>query len=234
MAARTGFLARGPEILGSLWDKAGRAGRLDVIREVVYDMIVALRVRGVAEGQPLNPQTLKVMKDHPQSTPLPAPRMDYSFRALRTELEISSAGEQLYRLRRRVALAQFFNDYTSAQADPHAFLYPEQKKESLKSSATARKRKRSSPKGAKKYGNRLSTLVHNRIVDLMYPSLVLSDENLESEEARAKQAEKVSEREAASQKVKNWRASGKPWSALIKRFDWGILLLLPTDFLDQK
>src|SRR5256885_14973688 len=134
------------------------------------------------------------MKDHPQSTPLPAPRMDYSFRALRTELEISSAGEQLYRLRRRVALAQFFNDYTSVQADPHAFLYPEQNKESLKSSATARKRKRPSPKGVKKYGNRHSTLVHNRIVDFMYPSLVLSDENLESEEARAKQAEKVSER----------------------------------------
>ena len=65
MAARTGFLARGPEILGSLWDKAGRAGRLDVIREVVYDIIVALRVRGVAEGQSLNPQTPKVIKDHP-------------------------------------------------------------------------------------------------------------------------------------------------------------------------
>src|SRR6266516_2170147 len=64
------------------------------MREVVYDMIVALRVRGVAEGQQLNPQTPKVMKDHPQSTLLPAPRMDYSFRALRTELEISSAGEQ--------------------------------------------------------------------------------------------------------------------------------------------
>jgi hypothetical protein len=232
-AAGKGILAKGPEILGSLWDKARRAGRLNVMREVVYDIIVALRDRGVAEGQQLNPQTPKVMKDHPQSTLLPAPRMDYSFRALRTELEMSSAGEQLYKLRRRVALAQFFDVYTRAQADPHAFLYPEQNKELLKSSARARKRKRPSPKGAKKYGNRLSTLVHNRIVDLMYPSLVLSDENLESE-ARAKQAEKVSEREAASQKVKNWRANAKPWSALIKRFDWGILLLLPTDFLDQK
>ena len=56
-------------------------------------MIVALRVRGVAEGQQLNPQTPKVMKDHPQSILRPASRIDYSFRALRTELEISSAGE---------------------------------------------------------------------------------------------------------------------------------------------
>jgi hypothetical protein len=60
-------------------------------------------------------------------------------------------------------LLQFFNDYASAQADPHAFLYPEQNKELLKSSARARKRKRPSPKGAKKYGNRLLTLVHDRI-----------------------------------------------------------------------
>lgn len=195
---------------------------MNVMREVVYDMIVALRVRGVAEEQQLNPQTPKVMKDHPQGTLLPAPRMDYSFRALGTELETSSAGEQLYRLRRRAALAQFFDYYTRAQADPHAFLYPE------------RKRKRTSSKDTKKYGNSLSTLVHSHIVDLMYPDLVLSDENHESEKARAKQAEKVSKRAAASQKIKNWRANGKPWAALIKRFGWGILLLLPTDLVDQK
>jgi hypothetical protein len=137
-------------------------------------------------------------------------------------LETSSAGEQLYRLRRRAALAQFFDYYTRAQADPHAFLYPE------------RKRKRTSSKDTKKYGNSLSTLVHSHIVDLMYPDLVLSDENHESEKARAKQAEKVSKRAAASQKIKNWRANGKPWAALIKRFGWGILLLLPTDLVDQK
>ena len=77
--------------------------------------------------------------------------------------------------------------------------------------------------------------MHNRIVDLSFPNLILKDVgDLQSEEARAKRAEKVKKREAASQKVKNWKANGKPWSALIKRFDWGILLLLPTDFLDQQ
>jgi len=34
--------------------------------------------------------------------------------------------------------------------------------------------------------------------DFMYPSLVLSDDNLESEEVREKQAEKISEKETAS------------------------------------
>jgi len=55
---------------------------------------------------------------------------------------MSSAEEQLCRLRRRVALAQFYDDYTRAQADPHSFLYPEQKKISVKSLTATRKRKR--------------------------------------------------------------------------------------------
>jgi hypothetical protein len=60
---------------------------------------------------------------------------------------------------------------------------------------------------AKRYGNKLSTLVHNRIIDLMFPGLVLG------EEIRAKQEEKISKRKAASQKVKNWRA-GLRWSTV--------------------
>lgn len=101
---------------------------------------------------------------------------------------MSSAEEQPYRLRRLVALAQFYNDYTRAQADPHAFLYPEQNRElSVKSLTPTCKRKRaSSSDAAKRCGNRLSTLVNNRIVDLIFPSLVLGDEHLESEKARAR------------------------------------------------
>ena len=97
--------------------------------------------------------------------------------------------------------------------------------------AATRKRKRASPScGAKSRDNRLATLVHNRIVDLTFPGLVLSDVDIESEEAEAKE-----EREKPlAKKVKNWRANGRPWSMLVKRFDWGILLLLPTDFSDQK
>jgi hypothetical protein len=106
---------------------------------------------------------------------------------------MSSVGEQLYRLRRRVALAQYYNDYTNAQADPHGFLYPDQNKElSVKSLAATRKRKRASS-GAKRRGNRLATLVHDRIVDLMFPSLVHGNEDIESEEAEAKGEEKVRE-----------------------------------------
>jgi hypothetical protein len=92
---------------------------------------------------------------------------------------------------------------------------------------------------AKRRRVRLSTLIHKRVVDLMFPGLILSEKNIDTEEGRteedrAERAEKVAKRQAVSQKVQNWRANGKPWSALTRRFDWGILLLLPTDLLDQK
>jgi hypothetical protein len=230
-ATGKGFLTKGPKILGSLWDKAGRAGREEVMREAIYDMIRTLRVGVMRERQDFNSETQETTNPHLQSVLLQVPKGFFSFQALRQELEMSSVGEQLYRLRRRVALAQFYNNYTNAQADPHGFLYPNQNEElSMKYLTATRKRKR----GAKKHGNRLATLVHNRIVDLMFPSLVLSDKDIESEEAEAMGEERVQKRKAASQKVKNWRANGRPWSALVKRFDWGILLLLPTDLSDQK
>jgi hypothetical protein len=82
-----------------------------------------------------------------------------------------------------------------------------------------RKRKRGpSSHMAKRYGNKLSTLVHNRIIDLMFPGLVLGDEDIGSEEIRAKQEEKISKKKAASQKVKNWReqmgSRGLRWSTI--------------------
>jgi len=132
------FLARGPDVLGSLWDKAGRTGRLEVVREVVYDTISTLRL-GVVQ-----------MRGESNSKMLEIPEGCSNFQALREELEMSNTGEQLYRLRRRVALVQFYDEYTRAQADPHTFLYPGQNKElSVKSFRVTRKRKRgsSSPHG---------------------------------------------------------------------------------------
>ena len=63
---------------------------MNIIREVIYDIIVALRVRSMAEGQQLNLQILKVTKDYLQNILLFTLRIDYNFRALRTELEINS------------------------------------------------------------------------------------------------------------------------------------------------
>ena len=68
-SASTGrcFLTRCPEILGSLWDKAGRAGRVEVMREVIYDMIRTLRVCIVWERQEFNSETQETINPHLQS-----------------------------------------------------------------------------------------------------------------------------------------------------------------------
>jgi hypothetical protein len=169
-AAGKSFLAKGLDVLGSLWDKTGRAGRLEVMREVVYDMVSTLRLGVVQMWGESNSKMLEV----PEGCP--------NFQALREDLEMSNAGEQLYRLRRRVALVQFYDEYMRAQADSHAFMYPGQNKElSVKSFRVTRKRGSSSHM-AKRCGNKLLTLVHNRIVDLTFPGLVLGDEDIGSEE----------------------------------------------------
>jgi len=148
---------QGPNILGIMWDKASRAGRIEVMREVLYDMISALRARGHPEAPDFNPKLRETASLKDDSLPLSG--LACRFQMLRKELEISQAGEQLHRLRKRVALAQFYKDYTDAQADPHAFLYPEWNEElSVGSSKVTRKRKRAlSFHALKGRGGRLST-----------------------------------------------------------------------------
>jgi hypothetical protein len=75
---------------------------------------------------------------------------------------------------------------------------------SMKYLTATRKRKRAfSSYGSETHGNRLTTFVHNHIVDLMFPSLVLTDEDIEPKKAEAMGEERVQKRKAASQKVKN-------------------------------
>lgn len=74
----------GPDVLGSLWDKAGRAGRLEVMIEVVYDMISTLRLCVMQMRRESNSKVLEV------------PGGCSNLQGLREELEMSNAGEQLY------------------------------------------------------------------------------------------------------------------------------------------
>ena len=62
------LLARGPEVLGNLWDKVGRAGRLEMMREVIYDIISALRVDGMHERREFNS-----VGAHPPTDPVGQP-----------------------------------------------------------------------------------------------------------------------------------------------------------------
>src|SRR2546423_8906175 len=79
-----------PKSFGSLWDKAGRAGRLEVMREVVYDMVRTLRVGIIQERQEFNSETQETLKSDLQSVLLQVPDRFPSFQVLREELEMSS------------------------------------------------------------------------------------------------------------------------------------------------
>jgi hypothetical protein len=167
---------RGTELLGNLWDKAGRARQLEVMREVVYDTVSTLRVGAIQQQREFNFKTQEAVTSNLQSGSLQVSEGISSFRALQEELEISSAGEQLFRLRRHVTLAQLYDKYIGAQADSNLFLYPEQKQVLMKSLTATQKRKRASSSNiAKRCGNKRSTLVHNRVIDFMFPHLVLSE-----------------------------------------------------------
>jgi hypothetical protein len=63
--------------------------------------------------------------------------------------------------------------------------------------------------------------VHQRIIDLMFLGTILGNENVNTE-GRAMRAEKTLNRKAASNKLLNWKADGKPWSELSTPFGWGL------------
>jgi hypothetical protein len=74
----------------------------------------------------------------------------------------------------------------------------------MESLIITRKRKRASSFYViKKRGNKLLSLIYNLIVDLMFPSLVIGDEHIESKKIKAKREEKVRKRKTTSQKIKN-------------------------------
>jgi hypothetical protein len=41
-------------------------------------------------------------------------------------------------------------------------------------------------------------------------------------------------RQSANQMVEDWRRGGKPWSEIIRRFDYGILLFIPSELTDER
>ena len=134
---------------------------------------------------------------------------------LRGTLEAAEIGQQIWKLRKRAALAQSYNVYTWAQAHAHDFLAPEDGAASIDNS-------------------RRATKVQSRFVDLTFPSSISSDPAVEMTDSAMKRAHQQAARRAAIRKVQNWKCNGKPWAEMIRRFGAGILLLLLSDLSDEK
>ena len=146
---------------------------------------------------------------------------------LRHELEITEMGEQLCKFRKRIALSCFYDFYEMAQKNPSSCLVLDPLK--------AKEIRMISVDGVtRKQAPRQASVVLSRIVDLMFPSTVHVDKNDMIARDEAHQALKQRDRKAAVQKVGDWRKIGKPWSAIIREFGEGALLLLPKSLSDEK
>lgn len=143
---------------------------------------------------------------------------------LRTELEVTEVGEQLYRFCKRLALSQFFELYEIAQRKPLSFLLQEDSEMIQESSSNVTSKK----------APRLDSRVLNRILDLMFPSTAHTKEDTVTDDGNPRRMHEERQRAAAVKKVQDWRRNGKPWSAMVKRFGKGVLLLLPKSLSDKR
>lgn len=132
-------------------------------------------------------------------------------------------GEQLYRFRKRIALSRFFDLYELLQANPCLILPrdPETMGES-------------SPDVTSKQAPRLSSQVLNRVANLMFLNTAHVKESIATAGGAAGRVHEERHRKAAMKKIQDWRRNGKPWSAMIRRFGTGVLLLLPKNLSDEK
>jgi hypothetical protein len=139
--------------------------------------------------------------------------------------------EQMLRIHKRIDVIEFCNTYAIAQDNPNAFLQLTAKKVSGNSSRNVAPRK-----------GRKDSMVKRRFIDIFFSNSVVDGHNravsdmynsaAQKHKPRNKAnsaAKKHDLREKASQKIEGWRRNGKPWAEMVRRFGYGILLLVPRN-----
>jgi hypothetical protein len=214
-SAKTGGRAVGPALPEVMHLKIGRIGSLDVLEDLKRT-IKDLRTSGC----PLPKADQQPIPNHLEDQPFYTQRLWL----LKEQLELVELNEQIFRLHKRLALAEFFNIYVAAQIDIR-ILFREGKVNVPKQRTRKRGRKRdaNSLEAGNSHCNRM---VLNRFIDLLFPNAIDSSKKGPTERGWT--------RRAAGQKIRNWRKAGKPWAHMVKRFGKGILLLLPQDLTDAE
>jgi hypothetical protein len=152
---------------------------------------------------------------------------------LKEDLQLTELNQQIYRLRKRLALSEFFDTYTTAQDHGRYSLRGDDDDDDNATNtplAKRRRRDRKTKAGPIIRKAQSATSVQNRFVDLLFPETVATGASLTEED----KMKRVCQRKTAVQKIQNWRKCGKPWSMLIERFGKGILLMLLKDISDEK
>jgi len=134
---------------------------------------------------------------------------------LRMRLERHFISEKMYRIRNRIDLADFRNAYMVAQNNPDTFLQHSAKEIFGKGGCAVART------------GRKSSIVKQRLVDILFsesPLFKLAKGTANEEEVR----------KSANQLVEDWRRGSKPWSEIIRRFGYGILLFVPSELTDER
>jgi len=124
---------------------------------------------------------------------------------LRNELEIAEIGEQLYRIRKRLAQSWFVEFNQVAQKHPEPFLQ-----------VISERAEVTSRNVMSKQASRSNSRVLNRGVDLMFANTAHTDEDTVPAERSSGQMQRQRQKAAAVKRVQDWRRNGKPRSAMIQ------------------
>lgn len=131
-------------------------------------------------------------------------------------IESSAFGEQHFRAKRRMALAQFYHAYTIAQNHSELFLSWCDEHHVRRGSLP--------PKGSRK------TAVQHRFADLVFDR---ASQHSAASVAGPSTAV-VDDTKKRCAKIQTWRKTGKSWAKFVERFGYGILLLVPLCLSDEE
>lgn len=203
----------------ALYEKLHRIGNIDVLRTLkstINDLrsdrySISRGWRSVIPENSVIPEYLRTCPPSVQKLWL-----------LKEELGQTELNEQIFWMRKRMNLAEFFKTYDFAQADVLRVQDLSQRAE------LARERQENAPKPRHR-SSRYKKLMINRFIDLLFL------ENASKQHNESVKALSVRwTRKTKSQTIKNWRKAGKPWARMIARFGKGILILLPEDLTDTE
>jgi hypothetical protein len=129
-----------PAAIGEKIDRIGGVAVLEELRDTISD----LRLHTcplpavVQESALMKPKRLRT-----------GPPLAHKLLLLKEELELTELSEQIYRLRKRLALAEFFATYSAAQAHAGSFPIGEDGECSSNKPARKRRRRNRSPQGSR-------------------------------------------------------------------------------------
>lgn len=194
-----------------------RIGGIQVL-EGLKDTIAELTVRAQQDGQNFNEQCSQSIPKHLTDQPESMRKLWL----LKEELILTEANEQIYRLRKRLTLAEFSHAY-----DACALRYMDVKSnpQRPRSRPGQRAPKMSTGRDARNSQHKRAAMDH--FVNILFPSALPS-----SKAKRAARKGGMVTRYAAARKIQNWRATGQPWANIITRFGKGMLLLIPDEVSD--